>query len=349
MNERIARPRWRLHSAAVLGASSLFIAVHAAAQSGDATSKTTPGSTPAPDAAAAPVTETTSAGPAKSSSEIDTARVHFQRGVEFFGEESYEAALVEFQRAYEIAPSFQILYNTGRIHNALKNYARALKDLRQYLAEGGGSIADDRRKQVFELIRTLEQKVATLQIVSKVEGTVISVDDHPVGTVPIQGLFVNPGDRRVTASKQGYLPVTVVVTVTSTESRRVELNPTRLAESKVVVQRARIAPVIAWATTGVLAAGAVATGLVALNAEKDLNNRKDSEIGKNPGAFDDDADKVRNWAIATDALAAGALIAGGLSIYLTFFDTDPAESGRTPSARVGLSVAPKNLAIHGSF
>jgi len=339
------RLRRRFQRAAVLGAAALLASSHTFAQSASATE-----APPEP----APEEARTAAGGAaeasKSSSEIDAARVHFQRGIEFFNDESYEAALVEFQRAYEIAPSYQILYNTGRIHVALKNYARALRDLRQYLAEGGANITDDRKAQVTELIRSLEQKVATLQIVSKVEGTLISIDDHPVGTAPVKDMVVNPGDRRVTASKPGYLPVTVVVTVTATEARRLEVSPTKVAQSKVVVERSNIAPVIAWTATGLLTAGAIASGIVALNAEKDLDDRKDSEIGAPKGAFDDDADKVKMWAITTDALAAGALIAGGISAYLTFFNQEPDErTGVKAAPRLGLSVTPRDVALHGTF
>jgi hypothetical protein len=338
------RPRGRFLSAAVLGAAALLASGHVLAQ-------TAPLADPSAPAAAEPAPADTSGGEAaKASTEIEAARVHFQRGIEFFNDESYEAALVEFQRAYEIAPSYQILYNTGRIHVALKNYARALRDLRLYLAEGGANVTDDRKAQVNELIQSLQQKVATLQIVSKVDGTLISIDDHPVGSAPIRDVFVNPGDRRVTASKPGFLPVTVVVTVTATEARKLEISPTKVAQSKVVVERSNIAPVIAWTATGLLTAGAVASGIVALKAEKDLNERKDTEVGASKGAFDDDADKVKTWAIATDALAAGALIAGGISVYLTFFNDDAAEHAVTaPAPRLGLAVTPRDIALHGTF
>jgi tetratricopeptide (TPR) repeat protein len=335
------RPRRRFQRAVVLGAAALLASGHVLAQ-------TAPLADPSAPAAAEPAPA--DSGGEAATTEIETARVHFQRGIEFFNDESYEAALVEFQRAYEIAPSYQILYNTGRIHVALKNYARALRDLRQYLAEGGANITDDRKAQVSELIQSLQQKVATLQIVSKIDGTLISIDDHPVGTAPIKDLFVNPGDRRVSASKPGFLPVTVVVTVTATEARKLEISPTKVAQSKVVVERSNIAPVIAWTATGLLTAGAVASGIVALKAEKDLNERKDTEIGAPKGAFDDDADKVKTWAIATDALAAGALIAGGISVYLTFFSEDAAEHAvAAPAPRLGLAVTPRDIALHGTF
>lgn len=328
----------------------------AAPASAPASAPAAPASAPSNPPPAAPASgprkDTTAITPTRtrtpSAAEVEEARVHFQRGIEFFGEESYEAALVEFQRAYEIAPSYQILYNTGRIHAELKDYARALRDLKRYLLEGGDAVPDDRRQQVLTLTRSLEQKVATLEIVSSVPGAHISVDDVPVGDAPLKGIVVNPGDRRVTASKEGYLPSTVVVTVVSSEARNVPFKLTPMNQSRVVVQKSSIAPVIGWATTGVLAVGAVACGIVALNAEKDLDERKNTEVGGGPDAFEDDASKVKTWSIASDGLAIGAVVAAGVSLYLTLKGSG-SESPPKSSAATGLMISPRSVAFRGAF
>ena len=75
---------------------------------------------------------------------------------------------------------------------------------------------------------------------------------RPLVWSPLKGQVVNPGSRRITASKPGYNPSTVVITVVASEARRVSIDPQRVAQSKVVVERASIAPVVGWATTGVL-------------------------------------------------------------------------------------------------
>jgi hypothetical protein len=324
------------HLAAIL-AIACVAAPAQAAEAGTAAAPATSG--PAGAAALQPA----------ASRDVEEARVHFQRGIEFFSDESYEAALVEFERAYQIAPSYQILYNTGRIHAALKDYARALRDLNRYLREGGDAVPDERRQQVLQLTRSLEQKVATLEIVSKVPGARVSVDDVPLGETPLRGVMVNPGSRRITASKPGYNPSTVVVTVVASEARRVSLDPQQVAQSKVIVERASIVPVVTWAATGVLAAGAATAGIVALNAEKKLKDRKDTEIGAPAGAFDDDAAKVRNWSIASDALTAGAVIAGGLSVYLSFFRGPRAEPAPQKAGVSDLVLAPGSVAVRGLF
>src|SRR5580704_5653549 len=67
---------------------------------------------------------------------------HFDRGVAMYGEADYRAALVEFKKAYEIAPNAAVLYNLGQTYYQLQNYAEALSAFEQYIALGGGHHRD---------------------------------------------------------------------------------------------------------------------------------------------------------------------------------------------------------------
>src|SRR6266540_2275305 len=116
----------------VAASSLVFISVDASAQGYHAPSAT--GTTA--DSPSTEASETTASTPRS----LDDARVHFDRGIELFGEGSYEAALVEFDRAYQIAPSYRIQYNVGRIHRQLNHYAEALNAFQEYLTRGGSSI-----------------------------------------------------------------------------------------------------------------------------------------------------------------------------------------------------------------
>src|SRR3954464_11843156 len=69
---------------------------------------------------------------------------HFQRGVSLYTEADYRAALVEFRRAYEIAPNSAVLYNIGETYYQLQNYAAALSTLQRYLNESGTTAAHRR-------------------------------------------------------------------------------------------------------------------------------------------------------------------------------------------------------------
>ena len=73
------------------------------------------------------------------------ARGHFNRGVELAKAGSYEPALAEFERAYQISPHFSVLYNIGQAELALERPRPAGETLRRYLLEGGEQIDPARR------------------------------------------------------------------------------------------------------------------------------------------------------------------------------------------------------------
>ncbi|RYE85226.1 MAG: hypothetical protein EOO75_17190, partial [Myxococcales bacterium] len=77
----------------------------------------------------------------------EEGRQRFKRGVEFFKEGDYNAALVEFRRAYEVAPSYRILYNLGQTSYELQDYAGALTAFTRYLKEGGAEVDAARRAE----------------------------------------------------------------------------------------------------------------------------------------------------------------------------------------------------------
>src|SRR5664279_2435322 len=85
--------------------------------------------------------ETTSA----EESDSTRAAVRFQRAVELYREGSYEGALAEFSKAYQISPSYLVLYNIAQTQYALHDFVGSYKSLMQYLAEGGGGIPGARR------------------------------------------------------------------------------------------------------------------------------------------------------------------------------------------------------------
>src|SRR5271163_3770938 len=56
---------------------------------------------------------------------VAQARQHFTRGVRLYEEDDFRTALIEFNRAYEIAPNWQVLYNIGQAYYQLRDYANA--------------------------------------------------------------------------------------------------------------------------------------------------------------------------------------------------------------------------------
>src|SRR5690606_6977251 len=91
---RAARLKGRLAAAALIAASG-----HAAAQAP---------ATPAPGAAAPKPGE--GAG-----DKVDAARQRFRRGLELTAAGRLAEALAEFQAAYDLSPTYRILYNIGQV------------------------------------------------------------------------------------------------------------------------------------------------------------------------------------------------------------------------------------------
>ena len=71
-----------------------------------------------------------------------------------------DAALVELRRAYELAPSYKLLFNIGQVHLQKSDYASALDSFERYLAQGGDKIARKRRREIEALVEKLRQRVA---------------------------------------------------------------------------------------------------------------------------------------------------------------------------------------------
>src|SRR5688500_5179247 len=79
-----------------------------------------------------------------SESQKAEAGAHFNSGVALYQEQAFRAALVEFERAYEIAPDYRLLYNIGQTKLRLQDYLGAVQSYETYLTEGGASIPPER-------------------------------------------------------------------------------------------------------------------------------------------------------------------------------------------------------------
>ncbi len=158
-------------------------------------------------------------------SATDEARERFGRGVQLFHEGSLEAALAEFQKAHQLAPNYRLHYNVAQVQYELHNFVEALRSFWKYLAQGGSEIPADRRQQVEAEIRKLEKRVGYVTITTNVSGAQISVDGVPMGISPFTApVLVNPGSRRVSANKAGYLPAVNTVTAAGGEKLSLTLN-----------------------------------------------------------------------------------------------------------------------------
>jgi hypothetical protein len=282
------------------------------------------------------------AGPSDASaSNVDQARVHFQRGTEFYKEGNYDAALAEFSKAQQIAPNYRLLYNIGQVQAERHDYVAAVRTLTDYLAQGGAEVPEDR-----------------LTVTSNVAGAEVSVDGVPMGLLPLSApLLISAGSRRVSVAKRGYSPAERTIIVTGEDAPKVELllQPASAAPAASQPARADATPrgsstnVGAW-VSGVaalgFAAGASVFGVMASSKNSDL----DEQLDKYPL---DDArvsslrSDVKRDAALCDGLAAASVVSAVFAVYFLVSGSDDDEKPRASST--GLVAQPRGLAFRTQF
>ncbi len=291
------------------------------------------------------------------------ARARYERGLKLYAEGAYEAALVEMQRAYELAPSYKILYNLGLVHRQLHDFAAALDAFRRYLAEGEGKLPAAKRAEVEKWIGELEKSVASVTVKVDVDGAEISIDDAPVGTSPLaKPVLVNPGKRKVSAKLAGKPAASRVVTVAGADAVTVDLELDPKTSAKPVASGPiapgggataptppREIPWVAWGVTGGLAVATGISGFVAWRASSDLADRRDA-AGATRAELDDASSRTKTWALVTDVLLVGTVASAAISTWLTLrapSDGKPSPDRAATVVRVG--VGPTGVALFGSF
>src|SRR5690606_37529266 len=134
----------------------------------------------------------------------------------------------EFQRAYRIAPAHQVLYNLGRVHEALGHAVEATDTYEQYLREAGDRIPEARRHEVEQALARQRARIGRLMVRTNVDGATISVDGVDVATTPLdEPLRVSAGEHTVGARAAGYDSLRRAVRLAGgvTETVEMELHP----------------------------------------------------------------------------------------------------------------------------
>ncbi|MBN2525461.1 MAG: hypothetical protein JXR76_03640 [Deltaproteobacteria bacterium] len=141
------------------------------------------------------------------------AKMAFDEGRELFTGEKYLEAAEAFRRAYDISPTWRLLFNIAQAETAAKRYGLAIEAFEQYLAEGGDEIIDSRSDEVMSEIRRLRMLVGTVAVTADSDA-VLYVDNAPRGVVPLPGpVRVSIGTHTVKVEKEGVVLLETEVTV----------------------------------------------------------------------------------------------------------------------------------------
>jgi hypothetical protein len=248
---------------------------------------------------------------------------HFQRGVELYNDGDFRGALVEFKKANEVWPRANVLYDIGQTQYQLLDYAGALSTMNRYLAETGPNAAH--RAEVEATVETLRGRVGSVLVTTEVSGCEVTVDGEPAGTTPVQhAIQVSVGLRKITASCHGRPSVTRSVEVSAGERLDVELRIPAPLVARVAAPATRgpdgppskAGLIASWTTTSLLIAGTVAVGASTLAQQSRLESMKGSYPIER-STLDKQASLVGGLSIASDVIGACALVAAGVSTWVT--------------------------------
>jgi hypothetical protein len=308
--------------------------------------------------------------------DVREAEAHFRRGVALYKDEDLGGALVEFKRAYELAPNYHVLYDLGQTYFQLQRYAEALDTFRRFLTLGAAQIPADKRAAVERDVQALEERVGLVDVTVNPEGALVTIDDEPVGTSPLaKPVTVSVGHRKITVSRPGFPSQERFVDVAAGDRTSVAFELTAPSSSptpsptfepsgaapvasadaasaspRVVVMSSppasepnRAGQWIAWGITSALGASAAVTGVLALAAKGDLSAELDTFPG-NPDAIDEARSRTKAFGIATDALLGATVIAGGVALVMTV-----RHRSSPPPSSTNVGIGPRGLELGGRF
>ncbi len=274
------------------------------------------------------------------------AKIHFKQGIEFYRQEEYERAAIEFARAYELKPTFKILFNIAQAENMLEHHARALSAYKKYLADGGDDVPPERRQFVEKEIGGIEYRVGQLTVKNAAEGSMVLVDGEAFGETPLkEPILLNVGKHDIEVVKNNDRLFRQVYRIAGGQHVVIDLaeqepgpgtgdaappvQPATQSQAASPEEISRANPIdakdsgpdappskrsarkiIAWTSLSVGAAaavGAVVTGAISLSAKNEIE--AGCENDRCPRSeWESQFDKVENLSLTTDILIGVAAV-----------------------------------------
>lgn len=187
---------------------------------------------PAPPAAPAAPT----APPSLADSLTGDAKASYDSAKLLYADGDFEGSRVKFAAAFDQAKDPRLLWNMAACEKSLRHYARALKLVRRYAAEGGALLTDQDRAEAAELIKVMDPLTAKLVVRVSEPGADVAIDDEAIGQSPLPTTVVDLGTRRVRVKKALFDEVTREVPVGGAPEITVDIVLVRTVhEGRVIV------------------------------------------------------------------------------------------------------------------
>jgi hypothetical protein len=291
------------------------------------------------------------------------ASEHFRRAVALFQEDAFRAALAEFERAYEIAPDYRLLYNIGQSKLRLQDYLGAVQSYEVYLTVGGAAVPAERRSQVEQALISLRERVGRVGIACNRAGAEVFIDDVSVGKTPLPTTVpVNVGHHRVFARAPDGASETRLVSVAGGDVAEVSFTLDEAPRPLAVTERPvrdepwsskKKAAVATWSGGALLLVASGVTGALTLGTQSDLDGLLKTE-GVQPKSVSEKRDSLKTLALTTDVLIGAGALAVVVGTVLWFVDRGAGKKDEAPSRgsarlKLRLQLANNGALLHGKF
>jgi hypothetical protein len=160
------------------------------------------------------------------------AKERFQSGYEAAQHGQLQLAIKEFELAYALQPHYSVLYNLGQAYASAGKSVEAVETLTRYLELGGTQIAQERARQVRDLIDFHEGLLGEIELDVHPAGAEVWLDGKLIGKSPIAGrVRASGGSHGVAVALPGFVPAhaSVSVTARAAEVVRITLVPLEAA------------------------------------------------------------------------------------------------------------------------
>lgn len=281
---------------------------------------------------------------APSASDLEQARVHYERGLALFDEAQFEAqytaAMAEFEAAYRLSHRPAMLFNIAQLHARLGHAVEAVDTFTQYLAEAGE--IDAERRAVVEAEMTLQQsRIGAVDIDVAYEGAVVVIDNVSAGTTPMEApVRVSAGDHIVEVRVPGEVTEPQRVRVAGGATVRVHVSVTR-REPLPVTPPASSPLVLTYTALAIEVAGVLTFGVGGIwtLVEDDRLRNRCTPCGP------DDTRTIQATTLVAD-VGLGVMLLGGILSVIGILTEGP---GDAPATSEHARLRWTGLGVEGSF
>jgi hypothetical protein len=171
------------------------------------------------------------------------ARDAWDRAQTLLRAKDFGAALVQFNRAYELSQNARVLFNVGICEKELHHYARAAERFQKELDQGEGKLSEDEKAELRNAIAIVRKYVSTVTVSSNEPDATLYIDEYDAGKTPFtKPILVDVGPRKLTLKKEGFNEQTVNVDIVAGQPATAEFKLEETVKKGIVHVTATGAP-----------------------------------------------------------------------------------------------------------